>query len=217
MALKIANSRDVPENCIQLTGEEAVSYQWNQIINWPKRWDVWPYAYGIPTLAFIAGVSGSRVNEHYRLKLKLRRYGFSSTSLAMTLTPAIFSVASHCLFVTPDIFLNENNCILCLQTRAAALQLFCSIIYPAVMSPSANFMFATRHGTYPLPYWKDYKNTFKLWLTMNKTLAPKMIFNIPIQIFAAGFVTYMEAKSLYTIRSKLENKENDDLPEIDIY
>lgn len=57
----------------------------------------WPYIYGIPTLAFIAGVSGSRINEHYRLKLKLRRYGFSSTSLAMSLTPAIFSVASHTL------------------------------------------------------------------------------------------------------------------------
>lgn len=51
---------------------------------------------------------------------------------------------------------------------------------------------------------------------MNKSLAPKMMFNIPIQIFAAGLVTYMEAVSLHTIRSKIENKEIEDLPEIDI-
>lgn len=40
MALKITNSREVPKDCIQLTTDEAFIYQWKQIINWPKRWDV---------------------------------------------------------------------------------------------------------------------------------------------------------------------------------
>ncbi|KAK0182426.1 hypothetical protein PV327_000568 [Microctonus hyperodae] len=215
MSLKVTNSTEVPKGCIQLTRDEALIYQWKQVKNWPERWDVWPYLYGIPALGFMAGLGGLKINNHYRLKLKLRRYGLGSTMFAMTLTPAIFSVTTHCLFVISDLFLNQNNCLLCLQTRAIGFQLLTSIIYPAVMSPSANFMFATRHGTYPLPYWKDYKNTLKLWFTMNKSLAPKMKIFIPLQILAAGFLTYMEAESLYNIRSKMENNEIEKLPEID--
>ncbi|XP_011305797.1 uncharacterized protein [Fopius arisanus] len=163
MALRSSAPQELPKDAIVMDENEAILHQWTIVRSWPKMTDVWPFRLGIPLLGLAATIGGLTINEHFRRKLKLHRYGKLSTSFAMGLTPAVIISAAHCIFVTHDIYINKSKCLLCLQQRAMTLQVGFGVCYPIMLSPLANFMYSTRHGTYRLPYWGDYKGTLKLW------------------------------------------------------
>lgn len=115
-------------------------------------------------------ISGMLLNNHFRYKLKLGAYGRGSTYLAVVAAPVAMSALFHAVvsillltpfkwqlyfhlfqFVQSNIYLRKYDCPLCLQTRAALLQLGTGLFYPLVLAPVASFMFATRHFTYKLP------------------------------------------------------------------
>ncbi|XP_015127563.1 uncharacterized protein LOC107048731 [Diachasma alloeum] len=208
MSLRSTQSvSEVPKGAILVNENDALIHQWTIIRSWPKLTEAWPFRLGIPLLGAAGTIGGLAINGHFRRQLKLHTYGKLSTSLTMGLTPAIIISASHAMFVTHDIFLNKTQCLLCLQQKAIFLEVAFGFTYPLVLSPLANFLHSTRHGTYRLPHWGDYKGTIKLWWKFVKSAKEKFLVVILFQALAAAFITYKEKESLLNIQLKMLSAE----------
>ncbi|XP_043273909.1 uncharacterized protein [Venturia canescens] len=200
----------VPKGAIQLSSADALNYQWEQIRNWPDKTDVWPYRYGFSAQAFLSVASATFIHNRFRKAWKLRHYGFAASLLPMVIVPPILSVIFHCQLVSADIILFRRQCPLCLQYRASAIQVACGMVYPLIMSPIANSMFVLHYGTTRIPYWKDFRGHWEMWKKVTMPMSKHLVFFTLAHVLLAGFVTYGEFESLYTIRSKLSKNQNTD-------
>ncbi|KAF7991304.1 hypothetical protein HCN44_002866 [Aphidius gifuensis] len=207
MAVRKGKLEDVPEHAVICNYEDAIIHQWSVIKQWPKLSEVWPFKIGLPMVTTTAAWTGWKINSLIRRKLKLFSYGLGTTQLAMALAPALFVGSCHLFFVTSDVFFESNQCLLCLQQKAALIQGAFGIGYPLVMSPIANFMYATRHGTYNLPHWADYKGTLQLYFKLIKPMGPTILKMLVLQTFFTAFIVYQEKLSIEKMRVALENEE----------
>ncbi|XP_031332146.1 transmembrane protein 126A isoform X2 [Photinus pyralis] len=201
MALLKAKPENIPEDAVILTREKALQYQLDILKNWKHQSDIWPIKHGGTILASLSALSGIYINNYYRFKFKLLNYGRLSSYLPLCGLPAIMSFMSHTQFVLPDVVLQEN-CAVCTQMRASALQSGFGAVFPLLLAPMS--IFSVRYNTYDIPYFtKEPLKAAQLWL--NKT---KPINNILFAIFvgqalAATAVTYLEANAIEKVNDKL--------------
>ncbi|XP_063994101.1 uncharacterized protein LOC135171474 [Diachasmimorpha longicaudata] len=215
MAIRTSSSlSDIPKEAVVVDENDAINHQWETIKSWPKLAEVWPFRIGIPLLGAAGTIGGLVINTHFRRKLSLYSYGKLATTVAMGMAPAVMIAGSHAIFVTHDLYLNKTQCLVCLQQKAILLQLTFGLGYPLTLSPLANFMYATRHGTYRLPYWGDYKGTIKLWWKWIVSAREKFLLLILFHAFTAAFLTYKEKESLLNVQQKLLTVEAEYLEEL---
>ncbi|XP_049948836.1 uncharacterized protein LOC126456946 [Schistocerca serialis cubense] len=208
MAVQKRREQDIPPGAIILSEENVLEYHWKLVKHWTPTEDVWPFRHGLTILGAAASLSGIYMNSYYRKKLFLGDAGRFATYLPVAVLPGIMSTLFHQQFITNDILLQKTACPLCVQTRAAAIQSICGAIYPAILAPVTGFMLAIRYFTYDVPAInKEPMSLLNLWRKLTK---PKgnIFFGIAVLQAAVGSaITYFEAKSFYTIQSKLIEEE----------
>jgi Transmembrane protein 126 len=80
------------------------------------------------------------INNHYRTKLKLGRYGQIASYIPIVAFPGVLSMLFHKAFVQPSMILRKDQCLVCVQTRAATLQNVMALGLPLLLAPLAAFM-----------------------------------------------------------------------------
>lgn len=108
---------------------------WESVTNWPERSQVWPLTYSPMVLGLLAGVNGFYVHNSARNYLYLHQMGRLVSLFATTIIPAAAAGGMHHIYVSNDIVLGSTRCPVCLQTRAAFLQIGFGLLYPAIMTP----------------------------------------------------------------------------------
>lgn len=101
--------------------------------------------YGPGVLGALGAVAGMYVNEHYRNRLRLGKFGYIGSTIPIVLLPAIMTTLYNRTFIQPRILLQSDQCPLCLQIKAAAVQCLLGTGYPALLAPLASYM--VRCGT----------------------------------------------------------------------
>lgn len=88
----------------------------------------------------MAGITAVFINNHYRTRLRLGKFGFIGMYVPNVILPAIITTFYHRAFIQPSILLQKAECPLCLQLRAAAVQGFFGTVYPTILTPFAGYM-----------------------------------------------------------------------------
>lgn len=88
----------------------------------------------------MGAATGMLVNNHYRSRLRLGKYGYIGSYVPIAVLPAIMGTFFHRGIVQTRILLEKDKCPLCLQLRAAAVQAFFGTVYPTVLAPLAAYM-----------------------------------------------------------------------------
>lgn len=96
--------------------------------------------YGPGILGALGAVTGVFVNNHYRTRLRLGKFGYVSSYVPIVVLPAIMASLFHRAFIQSQILLPKEECALCLQLRAAAIQGFFGTVYPGLLAPLASYM-----------------------------------------------------------------------------
>lgn len=96
--------------------------------------------FGPGILGALGAVTGVFVNNHYRTRLRLAKFGFVSSYVPIVVLPAIMASLFHRTFIQSAILLPKEQCPLCLQLRAAAFQGFFGTVYPSILAPLASYM-----------------------------------------------------------------------------
>ncbi|XP_033231243.1 uncharacterized protein LOC117182246 [Belonocnema kinseyi] len=201
MALKVAGDV-VPKDAVILSENDAVSYQWEQIFKWPNKSDVWAFRYGLASVSGTAAVSAGYIIRHHRRKLKLREYGYLTSMFAVMVAPAIAAGVAHAEFITNDLLLFKTPCPVCLQTKAAAVQLVAGLMYPLIFSPLTCTVLAIQGG-FRIPAPPGKLNALKMWYKFSKPIVLPLTIMIGLQILCATSLTYIEAKQFYELNEKL--------------
>lgn len=86
--------------------------------------------FGPGILGALGAITGVLVNNHYRTRLRLAKFGFVSSYVPIVVLPAIMASLFHRTFIQSQVLLPKDGCPLCLQLRAAAFQGFFGTVYP---------------------------------------------------------------------------------------
>ncbi|KAL1491970.1 hypothetical protein ABEB36_012481 [Hypothenemus hampei] len=207
MALAKSRSRDVPEDAIILTEDEAVKHQMDLVKQWDKINEVFALRYGPYILGGAALISGAFFNNHFRKKFMLRNLGHLSTYLPICFVPGFSAILLHSeLVLKKVVLLNFDTCPLCLQTRAAALQATLGVVFPAILAPIGCASLALRYGTYNIPYFqKAPREAFEIVRKMYTKIHTKSMYLFIGQAFLASVVTYFEASNIINISKRFED------------
>ncbi|KAF4517592.1 hypothetical protein B566_EDAN008581 [Ephemera danica] len=198
------------KDMVQLSEQEAIMYQLETIANWTPQSDVWPFNYSMSTLAAAGGLSGIYINKHYRTKLKLGNMARISTYIPIVALPAIVSAVFHHQLVTQDVVIQRTACPVCVQVRAATMQVFSSIVYPMVLAPLATFTFAVRLHTYDVPYLTTSQGriaAFQLWRKLTKPIISPLLLICAAQGILAMGLTAAQTNSMDVMAQKLRRSE----------
>lgn len=230
MALSRGRPNELPPDAVIIDANKAMAYEWQIISKWDQWTDVyaaniyhitknfhstscfrWSLRYSGNILAGLALGTSVYVNNHFRRKLNLGSYGRVSTYLPIVVMPALFSLASHKLFVQRDIILKPFDiCSTCVQVRAAAIQTGFGVLYPTVMAPIAACMFATRHYTYRLPsITDDFFNVVKLLLRFTKPITTSLTSIAISQALIALYLTYKEQQQHINLIIQMQQFEKE--------
>lgn len=200
----------LPEDAVTISYEEALNHQLNLIHDWPKTSEVWPLRSGISILGIAASSAGMYINSHYRRKLKLRAIGLMTTYLPIVVLPGISSTLLHKTLITYNLVMERTDCSLCLQARSAAMQATVGFLYPLILAPLGNFMYATRHGTYRLPdIVSDFRGSIKMLIKFARPIGTQLSFIFVGQLLLGSYFTYLEAKSYYTVKQQMDELERE--------
>lgn len=96
--------------------------------------------FGPGILGALGAVTGVFVNNHYRTRLRLGKFGYVSSYIPIVVLPAIMASVFHRTFIQTRVLLPKEECPLCLQLRAAAMQAFFGTVYPSILAPLASYM-----------------------------------------------------------------------------
>lgn len=211
MALHVKTG-EVPKNAVILTRSEAVSYQWDQIMNWKPALDVWPYTHGLGFLGGIAALSGIFINLKFRKSMKFGSVGGFATLMTTSICPGITASVLQMRFVSEKTFLPSKTCPLCLELRSIGVQNACAIVYPIILVPVSNFMIALRAQTHRIPYYKNWKDLLLYCKYLYKPIVPAIILCSAVNSVAASFILRQQISCLSYMHNVLtlesEDKEN---------
>ncbi|GFG36454.1 hypothetical protein Cfor_11477 [Coptotermes formosanus] len=203
MALYRGKRSEMPEGGMYLTKQEAKEYQYRVLFGWEPQRDVWPFRYGFGILSACSALSGLYINSYFRNRLRLHSYGRVSSYLPLVVLPSIMSALFHHEAVTTNVIL-QDVCPLCLELRASAIQVGCSVMYPALLSPLVGFALASYYNSYKVPLvTDDPKGVFALWRKLIKQTRYTLISIGIVQAFVAMWLTHCEIKSFYKVQAKL--------------
>lgn len=99
-----------------------------------------PIRFGPGALGALGGVTGMLVNNHYRARLRLGRFGYVGSYVPIAVLPALVGAFFHRGIVQARILLEKDACPLCLQLRAGAMHAFFGVVYPTALAPLAGYM-----------------------------------------------------------------------------
>jgi len=190
---------DAPKTAAILSRHEAVAEQYRLITNWKPKSDVWPLTAGRGFLIVAASLTGIYINKRFRANIKLRSYGLVPTMLGLTVIPAATTSFSHREFIVNKLLLLEIPCPLCLESRSALIQICNGLLLPLIMTPLANFSIAVGSGVYNVPYITDVKGIFRIVFSAYQPLVPKLTAILTCHALLAGFMTYLEIRSLLRV------------------
>lgn len=80
------------------------------------------------------------MNNHYRSRLRLGKFGYVGSYIPIAVLPAIVGTFFHRGIVQRRILLEKDKCPLCLQMRSAVIHGFFGAVYPALLAPFAAYM-----------------------------------------------------------------------------
>ncbi|XP_045477183.1 uncharacterized protein LOC123682559 [Harmonia axyridis] len=208
MALQKSKYSDLPEDAIQLSEIEAIKYQSKILKNWKNKSDVFAFKYASLALSTAGATTGMYFINYYRNKLKLYNYGRFSSVLPIIVIPGLIPYFLHLEWILPDLTLGVTKCPVCIETRASCLQAGTGFVLPAILAPLSSFAFSHTYGSYDIPYLhKEPLKVFKLYVKMTKPIANVMLGILMGHILLASAVTYLEAKSINTVKRKLSELE----------
>ncbi|XP_050306459.1 uncharacterized protein LOC126743413 [Anthonomus grandis grandis] len=215
MALLKSKTKELPEDAVVLSPQDALKYQMDIVKQWHKTSDVLALRYGPYILGTTALLSGIFYNNYFRKKFMLGHLGRLSTYLPISVVPATLTAVLHTELVLKDIILlKSDQCPLCLQTRAAILQVGFSTIFPIIIGPMGCAAVAMRYGTFNLPYLHEKpKEVFNIFRKMFTKIQTKSMYFMIGQAFLASVVTYYEAKNLFTISAELARYDSSSFDE----
>lgn len=136
--------------------------------------------------------------------------------------------------VQPRILLHQNECSVCVQTQAMAIQSFFGIVYPCILAPVASYhvsvhnavfflitsavikdkknnvflQFALRNCTYRVPSFINNPKEFLKW--HRKTTSPLMLglsIAFGIHIIGTSLLTYKETDQFAKVLQELDQIE----------
>lgn len=178
----------------------------------------------------VGAVTGVFVNNHYRTRLRLGKFGYISSYVPIVVLPAIMASLFHRTFIQSRILLAKDTCPLCVQLRAAAMQVTLGTVYPTLLAPFASYMvrgeyfyfflnrnanlfilrfqFAVRHFTYRLPsITEDPKGLFRVYQKMTRPLTMGLTISLGLNALIACALTYREQLDFMKLQYKIQKEE----------
>ncbi|XP_044261827.1 uncharacterized protein LOC123009515 [Tribolium madens] len=209
MALLRKNFSDIPPDAVILSEEEALKYQSKLLNTWKNTSDIFGYKFGPYILSAAGFFSGFFLNSYYRQKFKLLGHGRASTYLPVCILPATFSLLTHVEFVQKDVVLQKRGtCPTCLEMRGAAIQALIGCVFPTVLAPMANLSLAHRYVTFNVPdLAREPGKVFNLIRAKSQPISTVLLAIFLGQAFFGALVTYLEAKSVINVNTKLAELE----------
>lgn len=201
--VRVTSKKDLPDDAVLLSKSEAIELQWRLVLTWKPRTDAWPFSVGTSLLASVAGLGGFVVNNHYRRKLNLLLYAPLTTFLPLVVVPMALTASMQAWLVGSEILIGNYTCPLCMETRAALLQLGLGMGYPLVLAPFATFYLAAASYRYAVPSITDYKGVYSLYKKVNKRLGTKLMYLCALQVIGATAITKLQMNSIGKISDKI--------------
>ncbi|XP_073992914.1 uncharacterized protein [Rhodnius prolixus] len=199
----------VPEGAVRLTEEEALELQWKLIYNWKPTSDVWPFRYGLASLALGTTISAAAIVARFRRKLKLRNIAKMAMYLPNAVIPAATLPILHTKLISEPILL-QTECPVCIQIRSIVLQNVLGLVYPLILAPTCGFMIATSQATIRLPIL-SYGNLGTLFGIFRGIVQPFTNRLLGMSLFhtvLALSITEAEARSFFKIQRALLDEQN---------
>lgn len=195
---------------VRITAKEAADLQWDTISKWKPARDVWPFTYGVGILAAASAFVGAYFNGHYRRVTKLGTYGKFATFVPAVIVPSILTAGIHLKYVTSEVLLATNGgpCPVCIEMRAAAIQLAFGLAYPLVLIPFGVFSVASRFYTYRVPPVIPVGYFVRHWWKITKPKLGAINVLLVAHVIAAAAITHAQFASMDKINRKLIDLEN---------
>lgn len=207
MALNRAKREAIPSDGVVLTKTEAFQYQSKLMQSWKYKSDTLGYRCGTGLLGGLAAATGVYLNNYYRTKLRIGKYGRITSYLPIVAIPAMCTMAFHVQYVIPGVTL-QTDCPVCIETRAAAIQAALGSIVPTILAPLSAFPLAVQYSTYNLPYvTREPRKVFEVWRKLSKPISNILLLLFVGQAVAGALIAHWEAKSVHTVHRKLMELE----------
>ncbi|KAH0944912.1 hypothetical protein HN011_010852 [Eciton burchellii] len=191
--------QNIPPKNVALTRADVLRQNMFTIRNWKPLSDVWSLKFGDAILCMAAAASGIYINRRFRAKLKLRYYGYLSTTLGLFLTPAVTCYLLQNEFVMHKLLTYEVSCPFCLESKSVLIQNFCGLLLPMLGVPFANFSIAMNSGKFNVPYQSDFRGMYRIISSIYQPLLPRFTVIFTLQALLAGFIVYSQTKSFIYI------------------
>ncbi|KAK9505874.1 hypothetical protein O3M35_009846 [Rhynocoris fuscipes] len=196
-----------PEGAVRISREEAIKLQWKLVLDWKPASDVWPFRYGVASLAIGSAISGIMIASHFRRKLKLKDIGRIAMYLPNVVIPSLALPILHQKLVSEPILI-QADCPVCIQLRSIVLQNAIGLVYPLILTPLSGYLLASTFATTRLPLL-SYTNLGSLINVYRGIIEPFTTRLMALSIFhtvLAIAITESEAKSLFKIQKILYDK-----------
>ncbi|CAG9823258.1 unnamed protein product [Phaedon cochleariae] len=205
MALQRKQLTEIPTDAVVLSELQATDYQMRILNNWTPQSDIFGYKYGTALLGAATMFTGMFINNFFRIKFKLLKYGWISSYLPMCIVPSTLSCLYHQQFVLRDVVLMKHDqCPICLQTRAAAFQAFLGCGLPVLLAPVTSLALVHKYNTYNMPYvTKEPLKVFKVLQSKFTPIKNTLFWIFLGQALLGSLVTYWETGSVHKVYSKL--------------
>lgn len=106
------------------------------------------------------------------------------------------------------VLLQNYDCPICIQTRAAVMQATTGAIYPCFLAPFAAFFYATRHFTFRLPsITAEPREVVKLWFKFTKSAGTKISVLVAANAFVAMLITARQISEHANVNFELSEYE----------
>ncbi|XP_035709733.1 uncharacterized protein LOC110851723 isoform X2 [Folsomia candida] len=181
------------------------------ISKWPN-YDVWPFSYGLGVLGISSAATAGFLNKTFRDALYLDfRLRFSSYIGLMALS-GVSSVIWHHIAVSNPIVQESSrySCPICLQVRAAGVQLATGLVYPMIFAPVVSYVVASSFKDRHLPrIYNRPKDVLSYTTSVYKPLKGTLGVLAAAHVLISMGITYFQQKAFFnSVLPVLQGKDS---------
>ena len=165
----------------------------------------WPFRMGPWMVGTAAGMTGLLSLNYVHRILRLREFAKFSVFAATVPIPAFLTIILNTTMVTESIMLQNTQCPVCLELRAAAIQLGTGFVQPVGLAVFSTIMVASSKKYYQLPPWHQ---PLAIVRELRKIMQPMhglLTLLVTVNLFTAFNVARFQMEKMPLIMEKLRS------------
>lgn len=153
---------ELPKNAVKLTSEEVEKMQMERVAEWPSKYEVWPFRFGVHIVSGTTAGTAYAIDNMMRRVFVLGSYQPLLTLLPTLIVPCVCHIVANKWLVMGPVIQGKATCKTCYTIRGASVQVALSTAYPLLISALSCYGLARQYHTLGGRFSRNQMELFKI-------------------------------------------------------